>query len=188
MRLEQEFTVARPLTQVWEFFQDVPEVAKCLPGAELTEALGGGEYKGKLDAKMGPISVSFEGKAKVTTDVDSRTGVIEGSGADRRGGSRGKVKVDYVLVSVGSGTQVTVEADVSLSGPAAQFGRVGLIKEMSSRLIKDFTACLEGKLAAKTVEEAEAITASELSGISLFFASLGSIIVNFFKKIFGREN
>jgi hypothetical protein len=92
------------------------------------------------------------------------------------------------LVSVGSGTQVTVEADVSLSGPAAQFGRVGLIKEMSSRLIKDFTACLEGKLAAKTVQEAEAITASELSGISLFFASLGSIIANFFKKIFGREN
>jgi carbon monoxide dehydrogenase subunit G len=188
MRIDQEFTVARPLTQVWDFFQDVPEVAKCLPGAELTEALGGGEYKGKLDAKMGPMSISFEGKAKVTTDVDSKTGVIEGSGADRRGGSRGKVKVDYVLVAVGNGTQVTMEADVTLSGPAAQFGRVGLIKEMSARLIMDFTACLEGKLAAETVEEAEAITASELSGIRLFFASLGSIFANFLRKLFGREN
>lgn len=188
MKIEQEFTVALPLDQVWDFFQNVPEVAKCLPGAELTEDLGNGEYKGKLDAKMGPMSVSFEGKAKVATEAASKTGVIQGSGADRRGGSRGKVKVDYALSAVDGGTQVNVDADVSLSGPAAQFGRVGLIKEMSGRLITEFTACLERKLAAETTEEAEAVNAGEVSGISLFFASLGSMIVNFLKKLFKQEN
>ena len=86
MNIEQEFTVARPLDQVWSFFQDVPEVAKCLPGAELTEDLGDGKFKGKLDAKVGPMSVSFEGKATVSADAAARTGVIEGAGADRRGG------------------------------------------------------------------------------------------------------
>jgi len=188
MNVEQEFTVARPLEQVWDFFQNVPEVAKCLPGAELTEELGDGQFKGKLDAKVGPMSVSFDGKATMTADVATKTGVIKGSGADRRGGSRGKVKVEYALTAVEGGTKVNMDAEIAISGPAAQFGRVGLIKEMSSRLIIDFTVCLEGKLAAETVEESQAITAAEVSGVSLFFASLGAAIVAFFKKLMGGKN
>ena len=188
MNIEQEFTVARPLEQVWDFFQGVPEVVKCLPGAELTEELVDGQFKGKLDVKVGPMSVSFDGKATVTSDAAAKTGVIEGSGADRRGGSRGKVKVEYSLAEVDGGTKVSMDADIAISGPAAQFGRVGLIKEMSSRLIVDFTVCLEGKLAAETVEESQAITAVEVSGASLFFASLWAAIAAFFKKLVGGEN
>ncbi len=188
MNIQQEFTVARPLEQVWNFFQNVPEVARCLPGAELTEELGDGQFKGKLDAKVGPMSVSFDGKATVSADAATRTGVIEGSGADRRGGSRGKVKVEYVLIGVEGGTKVSMDAEIAISGPAAQFGRVGLIKEMSSRLIVDFTHCLEGKLAAATVEESEAITAAEVSGVSLFFGSLWAAIVNGLKKLLGGKN
>lgn len=188
MNIDQEFTVARPLERVWSFFQDVPEVAKCLPGAELTEALGDGQFKGKLDAKVGPMSVSFDGKATVTADAAAKTGVIEGSGADRRGGSRGKVRVEYTLTEVEGGTKVSMNADIAISGPAAQFGRVGLIKEMSSRLIVDFTVCLEGKLAAETMEESQAITAAEVSGATLFFASLWAAIATFFKKLTGGKN
>ena len=60
----------------------------------------------------------------------------------------------------------------SLSGPPAQFGRTGLINEMSKRLIGDFVSCLEGKLTAATPQEAEAIKAKEVKGLSLFFSSL----------------
>lgn len=188
MNIEQKFTVARPLEQVWDFFQDVPEVTKCLPGAELTEELGDGQFKGKLDAKVGPMSVSFDGKATVTSDAATKTGAIEGSGADRRGGSRGKVKVEYALTEVECGTKVIMDADIAIFGPAAQFGRVGLIKEMSSRLIVDFTVCLEGKLAAETVEESQAVTAVEVSGVSLFLGSLWAAIVTFFKNLVGGKN
>jgi carbon monoxide dehydrogenase subunit G len=188
MNIGQEFMVDRPVEQVWSFFQDVPEVAKCLPGAELTEELGDGQFNGKLDAKVGPMSVSFDGKATVTSDAAARTGVIEGSGADRRGGSRGRVRVAYSLTEVEGGTKVSMDADIAISGPAAQFGRVGLIKEMSSRLIVDFTVCLEGKLAAASVEESEAITAAEVSGVSLFIGSLWAAITAFFKKLMGGKN
>lgn len=188
MRIEQEFTVSRPLQQVWEFFQDVPEVAKCLPGAELTEDLGDNQYKGKLDAKVGPMTVSFEGKATVVADEESRVGVIEGSGADRRGGSRARVRVEYKLTDVGNGTRVSVDADVQLSGPAAQFGRIGLIKEMAGRLIGEFTNCLESKLAAETSQEAASIKAEHVSGLSLFVSSLVGAIGEFFKKLLGRKH
>jgi hypothetical protein len=52
---------------------------------------------------------------------------------------------------------------------------------MSKRLIGDFVNCLEGKLEAATPEEAHAIKAAEVSGISLFFSSLWA----WFKGLFG---
>ena len=37
MLIKNQFEVAEPVDKVWEFFGDVPQVAACLPGAELTD-------------------------------------------------------------------------------------------------------------------------------------------------------
>ena len=71
---------------------------------------------------------------------------------------------------------------MTLSGPAAQFGRTGLINEMSKRLISDFVDCLEVKLGAASEEEAKSVTAGDVNGIALFFSSLWSWI----KRLFVR--
>ena len=184
MKIEHEFTVAQPPEQVWDFFQDIPSVAQCLPGAELAGQSDDGSYEGKLAVKLGPMSASFEGKATVTPDPAARTAVIEGKGVDKTGGSRGQVKVSYQIAPDGSGSRVGVDADVTLSGPVAQFGRTGLVNEMSKRLIGEFVQCLEGKLAAETQAEASQVKAGEVKGISLFFASLWSWI----KGLFGKDD
>ena len=101
---------------------------------------------------------------------------------DKKGGSRGQVKVAYLIAEEGSGTKVTVDADITLSGPAAQFGRTGLINEMSKRLIEDFVSCLEAKLGAEKPEAAEAVTATEVKGVSLFLASLWAWFKGLFSK------
>ncbi len=183
MQISHTFDVARPVDTVWTFFQDVPSVAQCLPGAELTEDKGNNVYAGKVSVKLGPMTATFEGEANVTPDPATKTGLIDGKGADRRGGSRGQVKVNYALVAVGTGTSVTIDADVTLSGAAAQFGRTGLINEMSNRLITEFVGCVEAKLSAETVEEAAQVTAGEVKGVSLFFASL----IAWIKRLFGRK-
>ena len=46
MLIKNQFDVAEPLDKVWEFFGNVPQVAACLPGAELTEDLGDETYGG----------------------------------------------------------------------------------------------------------------------------------------------
>lgn len=186
MKINQEFEVSKPVDVVWDFFQDIPSVAQCLPGAELTEDRRDGTYAGKVEAKLGPMTATFEGEATVTPDESAKSGHIEGKGADRRGGSRGQVKVDYRLEATPLGTKVLVDADVTLSGAAAQFGRTGLIKEMSGRLVGEFVECLETKLSAETAEEAEAVSASEVRGGSLFLSSLISAVVRLFKKLFGK--
>ncbi len=46
MLIKNEFEVAEPVEKVWQFFENIPQVAACLPGAELTEDLGDEKYKG----------------------------------------------------------------------------------------------------------------------------------------------
>lgn len=186
MKISNEFQVKRPIDAVWEIFQDVPSVVHCLPGAELTEDKGGGAYAGKVSIKLGPMSSTFEGQATVTPDAATKTGNIDGKGADKAGGSRGNVDVTYALIPSGGGTNVAVEADITLSGAIAQFGRTGLVEEMSKRLIDEFVECLHAKMDADTPEEAATIKADEVKGISLFFSALGSLIAGFFKKLFKR--
>ncbi len=188
MKITEVIEVSRPIDQVWALFQDVPDLATCLPGAELTEDKGDGSYAGNVSVKLGPMTAMFEGEATVTADSATRAGKVSGKGVDKRGGSQAQMKVDYALEEMEGGTRVTVDADVMLAGAAAQFGRTGLIKEMSKRLISEFVECVEAKLAATTVEEAAEIKAGEVKGMSLFFSSLWATIVGFFKRLFGAKD
>ncbi len=189
MKIEESFSVARDLEEVWGLFQDVERLAECLPGAELTGRTDDGGYEGKVTVKLGPMTATFEGSATVETDEANRTGTVKGRGVDRRGGSQGRVEMRYALVPVDGGTEVRVDADVTLSGAAAQFGRTGLIKEMSRRLIGEFVDCIETKLAAATPEEAAAVSAGEVRGLSLLWSSLWATVVRWLRRLFGgREN
>jgi carbon monoxide dehydrogenase subunit G len=189
MKITETIEVDRPADQVWELFQDVPALAACLPGAELTEDKGDGVYAGTVGAKLGPMTANFEGEATVSVDAAARTGSVKGKGMDRAGGSMGQVTMQYAVVARDDGgSTVTVDADVLLSGAAAQFGRTGLIKEMSSRLIGEFVTCVEAKLAATTPEEAAEVGAGDVKGLSLFFSSLLATIRRFFRRLFGSDD
>lgn len=177
MEITEEFTVARPIGEVWNLFLDVPDVARCLPGAEVTDDDGEGTYSGTLMVKLGPISSSFEGKATVVADEASHHMEIKGRGVDRTGGSQGQVKVLVALVGTDAGhTDVTLDSQVTLAGPIAQFGRTGLVKEVSRRLIDEFADCLHAKLDAGSTDEASAVEAGDVKALSLLFSSLWSWI------------
>jgi carbon monoxide dehydrogenase subunit G len=188
VKITEVIEVGRSVDQVWALFQDVPELARCLPGAELTEDKGDGVYAGKVGAKLGPMTATFEGEATVASDETTHTGSVNGRGMDKRGGSVGQVKMNYSMEPTEGGTSITVDADVILSGAAAQFGRTGLIKEMSHRLIGEFVACVEAKLAAESDEAASEVEAGDVKGVSLFFSSLISTVVDFLKRLFGGRS
>jgi carbon monoxide dehydrogenase subunit G len=187
MDITEEFTVERHVDDVWALFLDVPEVARCLPGAELTEDNGDGSYSGNVTVKLGPISSSFEGTASVVSDETNHEMEIKGKGVDRSGGSQGRVKVLVRLVGTDAGhTGVTLESNVMLAGPIAQFGRTGLVKEVSKRLIDEFGDCLHAKLDAGTDEAAAAIEAGDVGGLALLFSSLWSWVASRFRKPSGE--
>ena len=182
MKITQEFQVASSAEAVFRFFQDVPSVVQCMPGAELTEDRGDGTYTGKISVRLGPMTAGFEGQATVTSDAANHTGHISGKGVDRRGGSRGQVAVDYAVSSTDDGSAVSVDADIKISGAAAQFGRTGLLNQISQRLIQDFVGCLEAKLEAEDQASAAEIEAEDVKGISLVASTVASGV----KKLFRR--
>jgi carbon monoxide dehydrogenase subunit G len=164
VKIAQKFTVARPLDEVWAFFQDVPAVARCMPGAELTEDKGDGSFAGKVKVRLGPFGANFEGEAKVSADPAGHSGHVEGKGVDKRGGSRSRMVMDYRLAPADGGTEVTVDADITLAGAIAQFGRTSLIQETANILVQDFVRALEAELAPAVSVAPAAAKASEGQG------------------------
>lgn len=185
MKISQSFSVSKPLSVVWALFENIPLVAPCMPGAELTEDKGNGVYAGRLGIKLGPFNAYFDGEAVVTQDSTTHSGHVEGKGVDKRGGSRSKLLLDYRMDETDGVTLVTIDADLQLSGPIAQFGRTGIINETAAILIGQFVKNVEARLAAgdNGTDGLDEGTVNAPPGISA-----GSVAWKLMKsKLFGRS-
>ena len=120
----------------------------CLDGAELTEH-DANTAKGKMKIKLGPIQARFSGSAVIERDDGALRGIIRGAGSDKGMGSRTKGEILYRLVPEAGGlhTRVFVTVEYSLQGALAQFSRSGLVLELGRRLVSDFAAKLNARLA-----------------------------------------
>ena len=144
MLITNEFEVSAPVEKVWRFFDNIPQVASCLPGAELTKDLGDDKYEGRVAIRMGPVRLQFNGTADITErDNDARRIVVHAAGADEAGRGQAAMTVTARLTRSGAnGTKVGVTQDLQISGAAAQYGR-GMISDVSSVLMRDFAVNLQ---------------------------------------------
>jgi uncharacterized protein len=147
VELVERFVVPAGVDRVWQFFDDVPEVVTCMPGAEVTEQVDDRTYNARLVIAVGPIRPTFEVRATVERDDAAREGRIQVHAVDRRGGSQARAQIVYTLVEDGTGTAVDLVQNVTLSGPLAQFGRTGVIEDINAQLTRQFAECLAEKLA-----------------------------------------
>jgi carbon-monoxide dehydrogenase small subunit len=147
-RFEESFVIIKPPATVWEVLSDIPAVAACLAGAELTEH-DGQTARGKMTVKLGPILAAFSGSAVIERDDRTLRGVIRGAGSDKGTGSRTKGDIVYRLAPEGAGqqTRVFLTVEYNLQGALAQFSRSSLAQELGRRLVADFAANLNARLA-----------------------------------------
>jgi carbon monoxide dehydrogenase subunit G len=186
MRVTNEFEVAQPLDRVWDFVQDVPNVAACLPGAELTDDLGDDHYAGRVNLRMGPVRLEFAGKAHVVErDHADRRIAIDASGSDRKG--RGNVEMTVVArLSAGAGgnTKVVVDQDLQISGAAAQYGR-GMITDVTSVLMKQFATTMQQRIeAAERGEAVGDLDRKEASGLAIGLRAAQLALMRVFRRFF----
>ena len=154
--IETSFDIDQPPGRVWTFFQDVPEVVICMPGAELLAQTGEATYTGKVTVKLGPVTAAFEGEAAIAeTDHEARSATIEASGIDRRGNNRAKASIAYEIHERDGGSRVRLHGTIRLTGALAQMGRGGIIQDVANHLTAQFAENLRGKLAQRG-QEAEA--------------------------------
>ncbi len=188
MLIKNEFEVAEPVEKVWQFFDNIPQVAACLPGAELTENLGDDKYKGKVAVRMGPVKLQFAGTADITErdEADKRV-VVHASGADEKGRGQASMVVTATLVRAGRGTKVGVSQDLQLSGAAAQYGR-GMITDVSAVLMRDFAVNMQNRIErvdrGESAEQIAAATAAPARGFTLGMRAALMALSRVFRRFF----
>lgn len=147
MKITNEFTVSAPPAQAWAVLTDLEAIAPCMPGASLT-GFDGETYQGKVRVKLGPVVSNFGGTATFAEKDDAtHHAVIDAKGKDVRGAGNATARITADLKPHPSGTLVSVDTDLTISGKLAQFGS-SMIKQVSEKLLGEFTTCLESKLAA----------------------------------------
>jgi len=188
MLIKNDFEVAEPVEKVWQFFGNIPQVATCLPGAELTEDLGGEKYKGTVAIRMGPVRLRFAGTADIAErDEAARRVVVHAAGADEKGRGQASMTVTATLAKSGRGTRVDVTQDLQLSGAAAQYGR-GMISDVSSVLMHDFAVNMQDRISrierGDSAEQIAAATASPASGFTLGLRAALMALARVFRRFF----
>jgi carbon monoxide dehydrogenase subunit G len=187
--IASDFEVAEPVDKVWRFFDDIPQVASCLPGAELTKDLGNDKYEGRVAIRMGPVRMQFVGTADITERDDAAKHiVVHAAGADEKGRGQAAMIVGATLSAKGRGTKVAVTQDLQLSGAAAQYGR-GMISDVSAVLMRDFATNMQDTMARLARgESAEQIAAAgvggSVSGFAIALRATRMALTRVFRRFF----
>lgn len=162
MKLENDFHVKVPIERAWEVLTDIPQIAPCMPGAQLTGS-DGDVHQGKVKIKVGPITAEYAGSAEfVERDESTHRVVIDAKGRDARGSGNASAIITAVMTAEGDGTRVSIDTDLRIAGKVAQFGK-GVIGDVSKKLIDQFVQCVETKLEGDSGGSAEAVAGASSS-------------------------
>ncbi len=170
MRLSNSFTIARPVSEVYEAFLDVERIAVCMPGSRLLGQPAPGTYEGEVKVKVGPLSVAYSGRiAVLEADEEGRMLTIRAKGREQHGAGDASAHVVAVLTEHMDGTLVQIDTDLDVRGKVAQFGR-GVLGEVTEGIVQSFAANVEELLASSQPPTAQqhvpsaAVPAAEEAG------------------------
>jgi carbon monoxide dehydrogenase subunit G len=149
MQIENQFEVAAPPDRVYPFLLDVNRVVACLPGAELSEVMDPDTFKGKVKIKVGPITVAYNGTAKIAErDEAGRRAVLQAEGRETTGPGSARASAVMTVEPAEAGSRVRLVTDFTVAGRVANFGR-GVMEDVSRRLVNQMADCIKANLEAE---------------------------------------
>jgi carbon monoxide dehydrogenase subunit G len=148
MLINQSFDIDQPVDQVWKFFYDIPLVAACIPGADLTNQVGDEQYEGDVIISAGPVKLEFTGSVKIKERDEARKAlVLDAAGADKKGRGSAVMLMTIALKPLGASTRVDISMDLAISGAAAQYGR-GLVVDVTGVLVDQTANSMKARITA----------------------------------------
>ena len=168
-RLERAFTVEQPVDALWALFEDLPRVARCIPGVSV-ESAGADRFTGRAAIRFGPIGAAFDSEGTRETDVERRTGVISGHGIDPRGHATLEAELRYAMSGEEgvpdprSRTRVDLAIRFRVQGGLAQFNRGDLVESFADVVLTEFVRNCERLLSGKEVRNGKSA-----SGLALLW-------------------
>ena len=200
MQLENSFSVSAPPDRVFAYLLDVNKIVGCVPGAELSEVVDPTTFKGKVKIKVGPITVAYNGTAKIVDRNDAqRSATLEAEGRETTGPGSARAKALMSVEPDGAGSTVKIVTDYNVAGRVAQFGR-GVMEDVSRRIVNDMAVCIKANVEAAepapgggpvaggsgdpATPPAPPVTAKPVNALGLFFQVLWTGI----RRAFGAKS
>jgi len=147
MTITTRFDLALPLEVAWRSLLDVPSVAHCLPGVELTDVLDDRTYGGRIALTLGPLGFSYRGQVRIDSiDEASHTVAMTATGTQVRGGNAGTAVVRARLQGDTRRTTVVMETEIGDHSRMSRIGGTGIMRAAAQRMSERFAACLERQL------------------------------------------
>lgn len=148
MKVVQSFSVEEHPAQVWEFFQQVDRVARCIPGVEDVVPLEDGKYKVRVTQKVGFISATFDLETTMGESVEGERLSFNAVGRTVRGAAghiRMQNQVEFKPKEEG-GTDITLTSEMALGGMLGSLGHK-VIGGKAAEITKGFAAKLREEIA-----------------------------------------
>ncbi|HUI14409.1 MAG TPA: SRPBCC family protein [Xanthobacteraceae bacterium] len=178
MEFDNSFDVPLQPAQAFAVLMDVPRIAPCMPGAELTEIVDPQNYKGKISVRLGPVALTFAGRVEFEqVDAANHTARVKAQGTDAKGRGGANAAATFRIEPSDTGSKVLIHSDLSLSGAVAQYGRgVGIIQATAAQIIGQFANNLRAQLAVQpeggSAPDALPPAAKPISGLSVVAKAL----------------
>jgi uncharacterized protein len=146
MRMQQEFTVAEPVSAVWKFFDEPEAVAGCLPGVEQVKVLDKDNVQVRATQSLGPMTATFDAKVTVLERVTEELIRFRATGKSVRG-AVGNLRTENTvrLRAVADGTSVVVDGDLVLAGALGSVGQK-VVSRQAAKVTAEFAANLQRAL------------------------------------------
>ena len=172
-QIEKQFVIKAGQNAVWAFLTDPRRVARCMPGAAITEQLDDKSYAGTITVKVGPVTATYKGKLRFERlDPAAGSAEIVAAGQDVRGKGGAELRLKSQLSESTPGqTEVTTNSEVNVSGMLAQFGR-GMIQDVSDQIFQKFTEAMRAELES-AAPAAEAPAAAPINVASMGMGAAG---------------
>jgi len=182
IKIEKSFRAPESADQVWKILSDPREVASCVPGAQITEAVDEKTYKGVIKVKLGPTVTDYKGEAHIER-LDDQAREIEmiGKGQDVRGKGSASMKMTGTVRDLPEGgAEVVTISELNVVGILAQMGS-RMIQEVANQMFEMFTKNLRQRLQQQASGETAVGPSQEVKPIDA-----GSVAVSAVLRPLGR--
>jgi len=149
MQIDKTFVVRAPAPAVWGFLTDPRRVARCMPGAAITDQVDDSTWAGTITVKVGPVLAAYKGRLSFARlDPSARTAEILASGQETKGKGGAQMRLSSHVAERAPGeTEVTASSEINVTGILAQMGR-GMIQDVGDQLFAKFTTAMRAELEA----------------------------------------
>jgi hypothetical protein len=175
MKVSEEFVIEESPQKLWEFFEQVDRVARCVPGVEEVTVVDADNSRLRVTQSLGPMTATFDVKMRITARDPGRSMEFTAVGRTVKGAA-GNVRATHVVLledAAEGSTRVRLQGDLALGGMLGSVGQKVVAKQADA-VTQSFAQALAAELSGGASPEGGAEAAVDAANVAAPVGGAGS--------------